>query len=310
MNTFFDKWAKSCPLALSQLQGKVSSIGVGVITVMLSLSASAMEYVATPEQSEWVMAEDTPLECRMTHTIPYFGQVEFASVASKKKNLDLSLKMNRPMGSTENVSLVSMPALWQPGVSARTMDQLKFYQQFDGYIGGQTAWSVLSELEKGRVPTFNFNDWHAQSQHVQVALSPVRFRNTYNDFSICISQLLPYTFEDISFTILHYTRNSDELTKASKKRLAQIAEYVRHNQDIDLVLISTYTDSFGERADNQELAEKRAVVLREYFQSLGLEEGRIQIQGYGERRPIADNRSQIGKDKNRRVVISLGRTAI
>ncbi|MDF4534857.1 flagellar protein MotY, partial [Vibrio parahaemolyticus] len=51
-------------------------------------------------------------------------------------------------------------------------------------------------------------------------------------------------------------------------------------------------------------------VLREYFKSIGLPEDRIQVQGYGKRRPIADNASPIGKDKNRRVVISLGRTQV
>ncbi|KAE8431158.1 OmpA family protein, partial [Vibrio cholerae] len=61
---------------------------------------------------------------------------------------------------------------------------------------------------------------------------------------------------------------------------------------------------------SQNLSEQRAEVLREYFKSIGLPEDRIQVQGYGKRRPIADNASPIGKDKNRRVVISLGRTQV
>ncbi len=98
------------------------------------------------------------------------------------------------------------------------------------------------------------------------------------------------------------------MNKASQKRLAQIAEYVRYNQDIDLVLVSTYTDSTDTNNNSQNLSEQRAEVLREYFKSIGLPEDRIQVQGYGQRRPIADNASPIGKDKNRRVVISQGRT--
>ncbi|MFY3328485.1 OmpA family protein, partial [Vibrio fluvialis] len=58
------------------------------------------------------------------------------------------------------------------------------------------------------------------------------------------------------------------------------------------------------------LSEKRAESLQKYFESLGLPADRIQVQGYGKRRPIADNASPIGKDKNRRVVISLGRTQV
>lgn len=197
------------------------------------------------------------------------------------------------------------------GEGADCITNLQFFKQFDGYIGGQTAWSLLSELEKGRYPTFSYQDWQSRDQRIEVALSSVLFQQPYNEFSDCISKLLPYSFEDISFTILHYDQGTSvELNKASQKRLAQIAEYVRYNQDIDLVLVSTYTDSTDTNNNSQNLSEQRAEVLREYFKSIGLPEDCIQVQGYGKRRPIADNASPIGKDKNRRVVISLGRTQV
>ncbi|QSA20043.1 flagellar protein MotY, partial [Vibrio furnissii] len=82
-------------------------------------------------------------------------------------------------------------------------------------------------------------------------LSAVLFQPQYNAFSDCVASLLPYSFEDISFTILHYDRgDSVELNKASQKRLAQIAEYIRYNPDIDLVLVSTYTDSTDGRNES------------------------------------------------------------
>lgn len=269
-----------------------------------------LRYAATPEQSSWEMQVNTPLECRLVHPIPNYGQAEFSSHASKKINLDFELKMLRPMGATRDVTLVSMPPQWRPGESAERISRIKFFQQFDGYVGGQTAWGILSELEKGRFPTFSYADWQSRDRSIEVSLSSVMFQPQYNAFSQCISKLLPYSFEDISFTILHYDRNSEQLNKASQKRLAQIADYVRYNKDIDLVLINTYTDRSGAKGVNQNLSERRAVVLRDYFESLGLDSSRIQIQGYGERRPVADNSSPLGKDKNRRVVISLGRTQV
>jgi outer membrane protein OmpA-like peptidoglycan-associated protein len=215
------------------------------------------------------------------------------------------------MGDTRNVSLVSMPPAWRPGESADRITNIQFFKQFDGYIGGQTAWALLSELEKGRYPTFSYQDWQSRDQRIEVALSSVLFQPQYNAFSDCVSNLLPYSFEDISFTILHYDRgDSVELNKASQKRLAQIAEYIRYNSDIDLVLVATYTDATDGKNESQSLSEKRAESLQKYFESLGLPADRIQVQGYGKRRPIADNASPIGKDKNRRVVISLGRTQV
>lgn len=282
------------------------------LAMVASSSASAMQtrYVANPGQSKWEMSVNTPLECQLVHPIPNYGSAVFTSRASKKINLDFELKMYRPMGETRNVSLVSMPPIWRAGENAEQISNLKFFKQFDGYIGGQTAWGLLSELEKGRYPTFGYADWQSRDKRVEVALSSVLFQHSYNAFSMCISQLLPYSFEDISFTILHYDRNSDQLNKASQKRLTKIAEYVKHNKDIDLVLVAAYTDSSGGKKGNQSLSERRAGVLSEYFQSIGLPQNRIEVQGFGERRPVADNSSPLGKDKNRRVVISLGRTQV
>lgn len=285
----------------------------GVMLSLLSANSYAVmgkRYVATPQQSQWEMVVNTPLECQLVHPIPSFGDAVFSSRASKKINLDFELKMRRPMGETRNVSLISMPPPWRPGEHADRITNLKFFKQFDGYVGGQTAWGILSELEKGRYPTFSYQDWQSRDQRIEVALSSVLFQSKYNAFSDCIANLLKYSFEDIAFTILHYERKGDQLTKASKKRLAQIADYVRHNQDIDLVLVATYTDSTDGKSESQSLSERRAESLRTYFESLGLPEDRIQVQGYGKRRPIADNGTPIGKDKNRRVVISLGRTQV
>ena len=286
--------------------------GSMLFSLLMSLPVMAQEkrYGASPQQSTWEMVANTPLECRLVHPIPNFGDAEFSSRASKKIILDFELKMRRPMGATRNVSLISMPPPWRPGESADRMTTIKFFQQFDGYVGGQTAWGILSELEKGRYPTFSYQEWQSRDQRIEVSLSSVLFQEKYNVFSDCVASLLPYSFEDISFTILHYDRNSDQLNKSSRKRLSQIADYVRYNQDIDLVLVATYTDSVDSKGISQNLSERRAESLREYFKSLGLPEDRIQVQGYGKRRPIADNNSPIGKDKNRRVVISLGRTQV
>ncbi|MCE0492973.1 flagellar protein MotY [Vibrio salinus] len=282
--------------------------------IFIATSSYAMEmqtrYVAKPLESHWNIIKDTPLECQLTHPIPHFGTAQFTSRASKKINLDFELKMNRPMGKTRNVTLISMPPSWRPGEKADRVTEIKFFQQFDGYIGGQVAWALLSELEKGRFPTFSYQAWRSRNERVEVALSSVLFQKKYDEFSQCIHRLLPYSFEDISFTILHYDRDSLQVNKASQKRLAQIAQYIRYNQDIDLVLVSTYTDGDGTKSERQNLSERRAKILRDYFKSLGLPENRIQVEGYGKRRPIADDSSPVGKEKNRRVVISLGRNRV
>lgn len=281
-----------------------------LLHVPMATAAFEKRYVATPNQSQWNMVVNTPLECRLVHPIPNFGDGVFTARANKKKNLDFELKMRRSMGETRNVSLVSLPPPWRPGESADRITNLQFFKQFDGYVGEQTAWSLLSELEKGRYPTFSYQDWQSRDERIEISLSSVLFQAKYNVFSDCVANLLPYSFEDISFTILHYDRNSEQLNKASQQRLHQIAEYIRYNSDIDLVLVSTYTDTSASKNESQQLSIQRAIVLQDYFESIGLPRDRIQVQGYGKRRPVADNSSPIGKAKNQRVVISFGRTEL
>ena len=103
-------------------------------SILTSFAPMAMDkrYVATPQQSTWQMVTNTPLECRLVHPIPNYGDAEFSSRANKKINLDFELKMRRPMGETRNVSLVSLPPSWRPGESADRITNLQFFKKFDG----------------------------------------------------------------------------------------------------------------------------------------------------------------------------------
>lgn len=57
-----------------------------VLTTFASLPSAAMtkRYIATPQQSQWEMVMNSPLECRLVHPIPNYGDAEFSSRASKK----------------------------------------------------------------------------------------------------------------------------------------------------------------------------------------------------------------------------------
>ncbi len=280
-----------------------------VLTLLCVPKTNADNYfVAQPNQSLWSVTIDSPIQCRIEHKIPLYGVASFTSRASKKINLDFELMMYLPMGKTEDVSLMSVPPKWIPSQPAKYIERLKFYKQFDGYVGGQAAWTMLSTLENGYFPTFSFSKLQSNGSPIDVALSAVSFREPYNDFNRCIARLLPYSFEDIAFTVLHYAENGHDLNQPSMAKLAQIAEFVRYSPDIDLILMATYTDSTGSKQVNQRISEIRSRTLETYFLELGLPKDRIEVQAFGELRAIADNNNPIGRNKNRRVVISLGRS--
>jgi outer membrane protein OmpA-like peptidoglycan-associated protein len=71
------------------------------------------------------------------------------------------------------------------------------------------------------------------------------------------------------------------------------------------VLIAGHTDSTGSEAHNQRLSEARAAAVMHYLVSQGVDPNRIDARGFGERYPIADNRTEQGRALNRRVEIRI-----
>jgi outer membrane protein OmpA-like peptidoglycan-associated protein len=69
--------------------------------------------------------------------------------------------------------------------------------------------------------------------------------------------------------------------------------------------ISGFTDSTGRDSYNQQLSERRANSVASYIVRTGIQHGRIQARGFGERYPVASNDTAMGRSQNRRVEISI-----
>jgi len=68
--------------------------------------------------------------------------------------------------------------------------------------------------------------------------------------------------------------------------------------------VDGYTDATGKEEYNQKLSERRAQAVADYLHSKGVStDSKMQVQGYGEADPIADNKTEEGRAQNRRVVI-------
>jgi outer membrane protein OmpA-like peptidoglycan-associated protein len=68
-----------------------------------------------------------------------------------------------------------------------------------------------------------------------------------------------------------------------------------------------YTDNRSDAAKNMELSKTRATIVKDYIVSKGITAGRIETIGLGDKQPVADNATEEGRAKNRRVVVTLKR---
>ncbi len=75
--------------------------------------------------------------------------------------------------------------------------------------------------------------------------------------------------------------------------------------NLEVIIAVGHTDSVGADAYNQKLSVKRADAVKAYLVTKGIEKNRVYTEGKGEKQPVADNKTDAGRSKNRRVEIEV-----
>ena len=99
---------------------------------------------------------------------------------------------------------------------------------------------------------------------------------------------------------IYFATGKATIKPVSHALLDEVAEALSDNPTIE-IRIEGHTDSRGKDAYNLALSQSRAEAVREYLIGKNIEEARLVAEGFGERMPIADNRTNAGREQNRRV---------
>ena len=130
-------------------------------------------------------------------------------------------------------------------------------------------------------------------------------KNGYQDEDGCPDEV-PAPVKQFSGVVkgINFRRNSADI-KATSFPLLKGAVLVFKDYPALRVEISGHTSNEGKREFNMKLSRKRAEAVKDYLVSAGIDEKRIGTVGYGPDKPIADNDSKDGQEKNRRIEFRL-----
>lgn len=103
---------------------------------------------------------------------------------------------------------------------------------------------------------------------------------------------------------LHFATNKTRILSSSEEALEALFGYLERNPEIRIKIMG-HTDNVGKDAANQRLSEGRAEAVREDLIKRGINETRIEAEGYGETRPIDTNDTEEGRQNNRRVEVEV-----
>jgi len=103
-----------------------------------------------------------------------------------------------------------------------------------------------------------------------------------------------------SFDRLDFETGSATLKPSSAEQLKNIAEIMKAYPKVKMK-IGGYTDNVGSADANLKLSQKRAENTMQEIVKLGVDAKRLEAEGYGVKHPVADNSTEEGRAKNRRI---------
>ncbi len=103
------------------------------------------------------------------------------------------------------------------------------------------------------------------------------------------------------FDSIYFDPNKTNISPTAAKALDRNGWILKDNPDAK-VEIGGHTDGEGSEKANQKISEKRALSAKKYLQDkFNIPDSRLVTKGYGSTKPVADNKTQEGRSKNRRV---------
>lgn len=97
---------------------------------------------------------------------------------------------------------------------------------------------------------------------------------------------------------------SINLTDAQRQKVADMVRYVDHVEGAS-INVTGHTDNTGSRITNTRLGQNRADFAKNYLANNGISASKINSSSKGPDQPIADNATEEGRAKNRRVVVTI-----
>lgn len=152
---------------------------------------------------------------------------------------------------------------------------------------GSEYWLGIYDLINNPVDQFTF---------VLLTVEGMKQEITANEMFEKINSGLPITL------YINFETGKSAIKSDSENIVEELYQMMNENPDLK-ILVEGHTDNVGNKASNQSLSEKRATGLKTALVTKGISSSKIETVGFGQDQPLADNSTDEGRAKNRRIEI-------
>ena len=277
--------------------GIVGAVILAILVGVVSLSINVADSMNSPNQ---------PVRSEAKNPV-YLGNFDFSvsggkitlngDVVDEKAKMSLLNPARLLWGNDNVVDQLTIkpdaPRFWWNVKPFEVLSKLKSVPQLSLHLGNKLITgeaSVGSEDQKSTLLA-GLKSWFTSDAATNVS---VNVDPQLSQESLDANTLLNLPIE--------YSTGESEVPDNVKPILNQIADILKY--DSLNVSINGHTDNVGNPEENKVLSLARADKIKSYLVSQGVDLGQLKTSGFGDTKPIADNNSDIGKAKNRRIEFS------
>ena len=267
----------------------------------LNAVAAVQHYGKALGHADWEVAGNA-LYCQLKLSIPRFGEVIFRQKHADTTHFILQQWEFNPTPTAAKV--YTLPPVWKKQTGAVRIGTMPIHSGHTLAVAdAELTAKLLKQLQLGKQPRIVYQT-HAKDT-IKVDVAAEGFMHGYQDYLKCVAKMLPFSFDEVKFSTVHFARDDRHLDRKDMNQLRRIAKYVKANKNIQTIKIDGYSDNVGRNGHNIYVSELRAKAVAEYFKGFGVDAKKLEVSWHGSKNPMADNRSHYGRDLNRRVSIEL-----
>ncbi|MDH0648827.1 OmpA family protein [Pseudomonas sp. GD03858] len=201
----------------------------------------------------------------------------------------------------------------------RAGESLGRAERLSGYVGtgsdvrhyaylSERYSEIASEHAKLALSQERLTKLDLERQRLQLALREAKLASVQQQGKFVEAQIVALASEQADRGLVMtlgdvlFDTGQADLKNSASRTVLKLVQFLQLNPR-RVVRIEGYTDSTGAPDDNLKLSRDRAQAVADMLVDLGVNEKRIQVEGYGDQYPVEANASERGRAQNRRVEI-------
>ena len=182
------------------------------------------------------------------------------------------------------------------------MSEIQIFRNFETALK-QAGWTLAYEDSPNTLTAHKGNNWFMLESkgefYYQTVVTVKEMQQEVTADASSIADELNKSGH-IALYGIHFDTGKAVILPDSESILGEIVKMLQQNPDVKLS-VEGHTDNVGAAAGNQALSAKRAQAVVAWLTAHGVAGSRLTAKGWGQTKPVADNTSEDGRAKNRRV---------